>query len=197
DAILRSQATLASELVGLPVEPEEHEARTANRPPSSKEDLSEIDQARWPVLAATLRNALGTTARLFKGDKDDLIVEVHHDGQPLRLIVGPATRWQNTYVAGDLLAVSPDARSFPRDQAGRRTMLDVARLLIEHEHELIQADPRPRSDGMNLNPDDGTVYLPIGKLTPLRTLRAQLPASDQSYIREDIGILFLTSPCFA
>jgi len=202
EAILRSEATLTPALVGLAVEGEGNDARPSSEqanteeaiPSPQGEERAEIDGSRWPVLAGALGSALGTTPRLFSGGQTDLVLEVDLGDEPLRLIVGPRARWRNPYVAGDVLAVSLDAGAVPSDHAGRRTMSQIARLIVEHEEELSHADPRLRPGGVDPEPDDGAVYFPVGKLTPVR---ASLPIPDKSCVSDDIGMLFLASQCFA
>jgi hypothetical protein len=202
DAILRSEASLTPALEGLAVEQEVDDAQPPSEernageasPSHSEEERAEIDRSRWPVLAGVLSSAVGMTARLFVGGEADLILEADLSGEPLRLIVGPRARWQNPYVAGDVLAVSLDAGSVPGEQAARRTMSQIARLLVEHEEELSRLGPRLQPGDIDLERRDGAVYFPAGKLTPLRE---HLPVPDKWCVAEDVGIIFLTSQCFA
>lgn len=202
DAIFRSEATLTPALAGLAVEEENDAARSSSpqdnagvaNPSPLEQERAEIDRSRWPVLAGVLRSALGTTARLFTDGETDLVLEADVGDAPLRLIVGPRTRWRNPYVAGDVLAVSLDAGSVPPEQAGRRTISQIARLIVEHEEELSHADPRLQPGGIGPELDDGAVYFPLGKLT---SVRASLPIPDSECVAEDLGILFLASQCFA
>lgn len=191
-ALFATEVELAALLPGLVVEPEA--PRPAETPPADEGPV-EIDSSRWPMLAAALGRRTGTTVRLFESGGNAFLIEAHLNGQTERLIVAPRTRWRSPYLAGDQLAVSI-AGALPADRAARGNLLEVAHLLVAHEAELLRADFQRRALETVIDSADGSepVVFPVGKLTALRSFA---PPSDRPFVGEDVGMLFLTSPCFA